>query len=120
MSTTTPTSNAFSDFHFVAHDAHPKQKRQIPTVVRAHVMGRYHREKRAKDGETEKGSSVWFQSAMTLPTPTRRGQILRWDHDTEKKPKKERCKARVRVKQIILANVKMPNLEGSMRVSGSE
>jgi len=41
---------------------------------------------------------------MTLPTPTRRGQILRWDHDTEKKPKKERCKARVRVKQIILAD----------------
>lgn len=100
MATVNPTSNAFSDFQFIAHDVHPKQKRQIPTVVRAHVMERYHREKRAKNTTQDKSNISYSQPTMAALPPSRRGQIMRWDNDSKQKNPKAKLR---QSKQVCIA-----------------
>ena len=71
-----------SDFPFIAHDASITTRRQIPTFVRAHVMERYHRERRAKKGIKDASNPVWSQHEFVAPD--RNGQVLRWEEDDGK------------------------------------
>jgi hypothetical protein len=67
-------------------------------------MERYHREKRARNNKIDDNNSsiTWTQPSKpsAAPTPTRRGQIMQWDTETSKKPRRERASKPPAVKPI--------------------
>ena len=94
MPTTTPPEeheSLISDFPFIAHDGAAKSRRQIPTFVRAHVMERYHRERRAKKGIKDSGNTVWSQHEFIMAAGP--GQVLKWEDESTPCKTKARKKA---------------------------
>lgn len=78
----TTSQNTMNEFRFITHE----NKRQSSTIVRAHVMERYHREQRVYQNESEnKGFQKSQNGHANLKVQlVGRGKILRWGSDTGK------------------------------------
>lgn len=57
-----------TDFTFIAHDAAVKTKRGKVTFVRAHIMEKHHRERRAQERLIETGNVVWSHHGSIVPS----------------------------------------------------
>jgi hypothetical protein len=114
----TTDGQALSNFHFITHDAEVKKtKRQVPTLVRAHVMERYHRERRTKKDAKEAQDPTSQQAVFTpqAPVPARHGVVIKWDGDGSVQVKKKKIK-----KQSKPTSAEDKEIISSQRVVDSE